>query len=486
MDRHGSPGLGPRHDVSARVQKSEGTADKLAALKARVAAAIGGAQAKGGLSVGLHPALADVGTGAWKPQNKANDSKQSKSRRHDGPKSAAAPAKQKQLDLSGPSAEEVRNNPYYDPNIAQGAKPRQARHLIFNEKGKYIQQAAALRRQAQLEALKKKIAATTRKTGIDEDADVEKNFLVEPPPDIEWFDEGLVDGKDYSHIEEPRALKIDTSDSIITSYIQHPVQIEPPGVVPALKPMYLTKVEQKKVRRNRRTAELKETQAKQRLGLIPAAMPKVKKSNMMRVIGESAIADPTAVEARVNREIAERLDTHVQQNEERKLSKDEKHDKLAKNQEADAQKGLQMLVFKINSLANGKHRYKISISAQQHALTGLAIMHPKFNLVIVEGGSWSISKYRKLMLNRVDWATNAPSRDQEKNEALKDFQMAENEKGELKDLSSNRCVLVFEGEIKTRAFKKFGSRVCETDSEARDALSRSKLDSFWNLAKSTA
>ncbi|KAI0121457.1 PRP3-domain-containing protein [Hypoxylon sp. NC0597] len=488
MDRHGSPGLGPRNDAS-RVQKPDSAADKaakLAALKARVSAAIGTTKAKGGLNVGLHPALEDIGQ--WKPGgSKANDSKSSLGSRSRNDANKAQP--KKALDLSGPSQEEIKSNPYFDANLgAPSVKPRQSRHLIFNQKGKYIQQANALRRQAALEALKKKIAAGTRKVGIDEDKDVEKNFVVEAPPDIEWWDEGLVDGKNYDNIEDPKYLKIDTEDTIVTRYIQHPVPIEPPQDknVPPPKPMYLTSTEQAKLRRQRRMADLKEEQAKIRLGLVPAPPPKVKKGNLMRVLGEEAVKDPTAVEARVNKEIADRHAKHVQANEERKLTKEQKHEKLAANQEKDAAKGLRMLVFKINSLANGQHRYKININADQLALTGLVIMHPKQNLVIVEGGEWSIKHYKKLMLNRINWTENLPSREKDaQNEALKQWLKAENEDGGLKDLTENQCKLIFEGEIKSRAFRKWGSKVCETDSEAREVLSKSKLENFWNLAKST-
>ncbi|KAI0010590.1 PRP3-domain-containing protein [Xylariaceae sp. FL0662B] len=520
MNRHGSPGLGPRNDAASRVQKPESATDKaakLAALKARVSAALGTSKAKGGLNVGLHPALEDIGPS--KSTNKASDSRpgagpfDSRSRNDTN----RGPTKQKPLDLSGPSQEEIKSNPYYDANLsAPSAKPRQARHLIFNQKGKYIQQANALRRQAALEALKKKIAVGTRKVGIDEDKDVEKNFLVEAPPDIEWWDEGLVDGKNYDNIEDPKALKIDTEDTIVTYYVQHPIPIDPPqeAQAPPPKPMYLTSTEQAKLRRQRRMAELKEQQAKIRLGLVPAPPPKVKKGNLMRVLGEEAVKyvkpplfffapcllplahgnlvkdeyreDPTAVEARVNREIAERHANHVQTNEERKLTKEQKHEKIATNQEKDAAKGLHMLVFKINSLANGQHRYKVNINADQLGLTGLVIMHPRQNLIVVEGGEWSIRHYKKLMLNRIDWTENLPSREKDvQNDSLREWLKAENEKGDLKDLAENKCALIFEGEVKSRAFRKWGSKVCESDSEAREVLSKAKLENFWNLAKST-
>lgn len=492
MDRrNGSPSsLSPRHDATTRVQKSESVADRMAALKARVAAAIGGSKAKGGLNVGLHPALEDLGQ--WKPSSsKTADSAVGGggSRSQTG----AALSSSKKGPSSGSPAEDARSNPYLDTSApaqgASGGKARQTRQLVFNQKGKYIQQAAALRRQAALEAMKKRIAEQTRKAGIDEDLDLEKNLVVEAPPDVEWWDEGLVEGKSYASIDYPASLKIDTSDSIITEYIQHPVAIQPPQDqhIPAPKPMYLTPKEQKKLRRQRRMADLKEHQAKIRLGLEPAPPPKVKKGNLMRVLGEEALQDPTAVEARVNREIADRHQKHVQANEERKLSKEAVHQKLAANQEKDAAKGIHILVFKIGSLANGQHRYKIGVNAQQNALTGVCIMHPTFNLVVVEGGEHSINKYKKLMLNRVDWTDNVPSRADEgkPGAAVREWLKAEDEKGQLKDMSLNKCVLVFEGDAKSRAFRKWGSKVCETDAEAREVLARAKMESFWTLAKNT-
>lgn len=256
--------------------------------------------------------------------------------------------------------------------------------------------------------------------------------------------------------------------------------------MPAPKPMYLTPKEQAKLRRQRRMADLKEQQAKVRLGLEPAPPPKVKKSNLMRVLGEEAVKDPTAVEARVNREIAERAQKHMEMNEERKLTKEQKQEKLAANQEKDASRGIYTSVYKIDNLSNGRHRFKISKNAEQNALTGICILHPRFNLVIVEGGHVSINFYKKLMLNRIDWTENvAPNKVREGNkEALTSWLQAEDEKGALKDLTLNKCTLVWEGEEKSRAFRKWGSKVCETEAAAKDALTRAKMENMWTLAKS--
>jgi U4/U6 small nuclear ribonucleoprotein PRP3 len=90
------------------------------------------------------------------------------------------------------------------------------------------------------------------------------------------------------------------------------------------------------------------------------------------------------------------------------------------------------------------------------------------------------------MMQRIDWTENSPTRIREgtKAEALADWLKAEDERGQLKDMSLNRCLLIFEGEEKARGFRKFGSKVCETDSAARDALTRAKMENFWALAKS--
>ncbi|KAI1955643.1 U4/U5/U6 small nuclear ribonucleoprotein prp3 [Ophidiomyces ophidiicola] len=456
----------------------------------------GTSRARGGLDVGLHPALlGDMGSDGRSAKNKQAMHPKFATTMANRQRDSSLPlikSKGKQLDLSGPSIEETRNNPYFDPSLGAKtalARPRYSRQLVFNQKGKYIQQAAALRRQAQLEAMKKRIAERARQAGIDEDLDLEKAFLVPAPPAIEWWDEGLVNGTDYSAIDKTENLKIDSPDSVITLYIQHPVLLEPPQDknIPPPKPMYLTPKEQAKIRRQRRMADLKEQQAKVRLGLEPAPPPKVKKSNLMRVLGEEAVKDPTAVEARVNREIAARAEKHMADNESRKLTKEERKEKLAKQQENDASKGIYVTVYRIDSLANGRHRFKISRNAEQHSLTGICVMHPKFNLLIVEGGYHSINAYKKLMLNRIDWTENAgPNAVKEGNrEALAAWLSAEDEKtGELKDLSLNSCTLVWEGEGKARAFRKWlGARVCETDAAAKDTLTRAKMENFWTLAK---
>lgn len=147
-------------------------------------------KARGGLDIGLHPALlgdsADTGTSRrGKNVMLPKFATTMANRRADLGKGNKP---KKQLDLSLPSSDLVdpTKNPYYDPNIAaKSLQPRRIpKSLHFNEKGKYIEQANALRRQEALEEMKKRIAAAARKVGIDEDMHADKAFAVsaQPPP----------------------------------------------------------------------------------------------------------------------------------------------------------------------------------------------------------------------------------------------------------------------------------------------------------------
>ncbi|KAF3312470.1 hypothetical protein TWF173_007082 [Orbilia oligospora] len=494
-------------------------ADRVAALRARVAAAVGntasatskqapslpiaipkepmempqdGGRGRGGLDIGIHPALlADsvetstgVGRGcqAMKPKFATTMANQ----KPDPIIKTSISSKHKDARLVGgskPTGEQSPSkNPYFDPNINSGAgahqKARVPKGLVFNQKGKYIEQANALRKQAQLEELKARIAAAARRAGIEEDIDTDKLFLRDKPPEVEWWDQGLCSNGTYDDVNSNN-LKIDSQDSIITVYVQHPILLDPPMEkhIPPAKALPLTKKEQKKTRLQTRMAKLKESQAKVRLGLEPPEPPKVTLKNMMRVMGDEAVKDPTAVEAKVNKQIAERLEKHLTANAERKLSKEQRLDKLHHNQELDLAKGVHCLVFRIEKLTNPSHQFKIWKNAEQLALTGICISNPKFNLVVVEGGEWAISKYKKLMMQRIKWDENGMGVGLDaEGDSMVDETMAPG-------TESNTCTLVWEGDLKLKSFKRFTTNKCESESEARRLLERNKVENYWTLAK---
>lgn len=461
-----------------------------------------GLKARGGLGIGLHPSLiGDAGHDRKDKSKSAPGPKFGTTIGNRKPDQPSAPKSKKQLDLSVPTAEEIKSNPYFDASLGSGGilpRARTSRALLFNQKGKYIAQATALRRQAHLEDMKRRIAESARKAGIEEDRS-EQVFLVKDVPDIEWWDEGLVDGTTYPDFEDDAMaaeakLKIDTDDSVITRYIQHPVLLEPPqDQLPfEQKPMHLTKEEQKKTRRQTRMADLKEKQAKVRLGLEPPEAPKIKKSNLMRVLGEQAVKDPTAVEARVNREIAERKDKHDQENQSRALTKEQRAEKLRENMEKNAAKGMRVSVFRIDSLAYNKNRQKIHINAKQHAdLTGVMITTPSVNMVVVEAGQKTTSNMQKLLLRRIDWTENQAStaiareqtEDRKDKNATPHWLKPEDSTGHLKDLSENKCLLVWHGDEKARRFKNWLERDCESEGQVRSFLEKSQMESMWTKVK---
>ena len=138
-------------------------------------------RAKGGLGIGLHPSLMETSQGSSK-NKQAIQPKFATTMANRRPQSPAdltskIGKSKKQLDLSGPSAEEYRQNPYFDASLgAQTAtlKTRGKKELVFNQKGKYVQQAAALRRQAALEQLKQRVAANSKRSVFFTDQSIAK------------------------------------------------------------------------------------------------------------------------------------------------------------------------------------------------------------------------------------------------------------------------------------------------------------------------
>ena len=163
-------------------------------------------------------------------------------------------------------------------------------------------------------------------------------------------------------------------------------------------------------------------------------------------------------------------------------------------------------MFRVDDFGSGKHRYQVDVNAKQHGLTGIVILNPEMNIVVVEGGAHSINDYKKLMLRRIKWTENtAPPNDtnattftgmtdgsvtntttgnRESGSKAAEWCSPLNDEGYLKDLATNRCVLVWEGAQQARSFKRWGSRACETDGEAKDVLHKTKMENMWTLAKS--
>ncbi|KAI0000693.1 pre-mRNA processing factor 3-domain-containing protein [Russula compacta] len=455
-----------------------------------------------GLKMAAHPLLLDSSTPA--PQSKKDRYKPMQ------PKFASIRANARNVPTPPPAPPPAptvaKENPYAAAAASASAEtgfegaPRErvGRSLRFNPKGKYVSIANQVRQDAQLEALKQRIAESARKAGLDSEFDtLEKNIRREVPPIAEWWDAPLLPTGRYSDLDEfdPAYLKIRTENSPITIYIQHPIPIPAPGDKnkPPPKPLMLTKKEQKKMRKQRRQGELQDKRDRIRMGLIPPDPPKVRLANLMKVLTSDAVQDPTRVETRVRRDVAMRKHTHDKMNAERKLTDEQRREKVEAKKAEEDKRGVLGAVFKVSTLSDPAHRFKVRKNAEQMALTGLVIFNPAFSMVYVEGAAKFMRSYKRLMLYRTKWTEAARARGEEEVELAGGEEGGEGENGGTGkgtagpstsevSLEGNRCDLVWEGPVRERAFTNFRPKSCPTDSAARDALG-TKLMSYWDMAK---
>jgi U4/U6 small nuclear ribonucleoprotein PRP3 len=100
------------------------------------------------------------------------------------------------------------------------------------------------------------------------------------------------------------------------------------------------------MRKQRRQAELQDKRDRIRMGLIPPDAPKVRLANLMKVLTSDAVQDPTRVEARVRREVAMRKHGHDKMNAERKLTDEQRREKVENKKLEEEKKGIFGSVFK--------------------------------------------------------------------------------------------------------------------------------------------
>lgn len=232
-------------------------------------------------------------------------------------------------------------------------------------------------------------------------------------------------------------------------------------------------------------ADLQEKQDRVRMGLLPPDPPKVRLANLMKVLTTDAVQDPTKVEARVRREVAGRKIAHDKMNNERKLTEEARHEKIENKKAEEERKGLFVAVFKIKTLSDPSHRFKVRRNAEQYGLTGMCIFHPSFALVVVEGSWKALRGYKRLMTVRIDWTQAAGAREIDPDDAAGPSTSKDDNEGEPEgpvSLENNSCYLVFEGPIRERNFQSFKPKRCPTDGMAKEALG-SKAAPYWDTAK---
>ncbi|PIS50164.1 hypothetical protein CJI97_004854 [Candidozyma auris] len=398
-------------------------------------------QPSGGLNVEVHPLLRDLAS---------------------VPQAQKGPGKRKARSVFDPAA----LNPYLNQSDVRAPSHR-PRPLQLNPQGKYIAQGEQLREKLKKEKEEEEHRRRLREKNLLPDESIgEHLYQRQFPPLIEWWDRPYLQTRSYDDFKGE--FVVDNEEAPVSIYIQHPVPVsnERHEVEPGL---FLTKKELKRKRRNERLARHQEKQDRIRLGLDPPPPPKVKLSNLMNVLTNEAIKDPTGVEMKVRQQVEERYKQHMKTNEERRLTPEQRHEKTKQRLERDLDRGIFTTVYRVDSLDNKQHQFKVDINAKQMELHGVMLFNPRFNLVIVEGGEKAIKFYKRLMTARIDWNEKSQA------EGSPDSQP-------ISQPSKNSCTIVWEGQIKQLSFKKWSRMYTFTDNEAIDLLARFGVDNYWREA----
>ncbi|XP_028280390.1 U4/U6 small nuclear ribonucleoprotein Prp3 [Parambassis ranga] len=370
--------------------------------------------------------------------------------------------------------DDLESTSYFDNRVFITTAQRTRRSFRFHERGRFEKIAQRIRTKSQLERLQNEIAQAAKKTGIQAST---KLALIAPKkeigegevPNIEWWDSFILP----SFIDINTETKFEELELFgVTNLVEHPAQICPPvdNDKPVTLGIYLTKKEQKKLRRQTRREGQKEVQEKVRLGLMPPPEPKVRISNLMRVLGTEAVQDPTKVEAHVRAQMAKRQKAHEEANAARKLTAEQRKEKKVKKLKEDLTDGVYIAVYRIRNLQNPAKKFKVEANANQLYLTGTVVLHRDVNLVVVEGGPKSQKKFKRLMLHRVKWEEHNSKRD--------------DPDGDDDTRRNNKCWLIWEGTAKERSFGDMKFKQCPTESMAREHFKKHGTEHYWDLALS--
>lgn len=390
---------------------------------------------------------------------------------------------------------------FFDDRIAIKPSLRIKRALRFHEPGKFQQMAEKMRMKSQLEKLQNEISQIARKTGI---SSATKLALIAPKqdlhaddvPQMEWWDSVIL----VNDLNTMDGNRIAIRESAISNLIEHPTQMKPPSkynvnyiqykylptgmselsltisflyfsdepIKPVYLPVFLTKKERKKLRRQNRREAWKEEQEKIRLGLAPPPEPKLRISNLMRVLGTEAVQDPTKIEAHVREQMAKRQKAHEDANNARKLTVEQKRDKKIRKVKEDTSCGVSVTVYRIRELHEFQSKkYKVETNAKQLLMTGVVVLFRDCCVVVVEGGPKQQKKYRRLMMHRIKW----------------DEDLVKNADG---NEIPNSCVLVWEGTSQRRHFGEIKFKVFPMEKMAREFFQKHQVEHYWDLAYSGA
>ena len=204
-------------------------------------------------------------------------------------------------------------------------------------------------------------------------------------PDVEWWDVTILAGLPKAERASLCAARADpTADSdakraaaalllkSVTQYVEHPIPIEPEHerAAPGPQPLKLTEKERKKLRKQQRQAREKEKQELIAAGLMEPPKPKLKISNLMRVLGtprQRRIHDP-AVEAEALPDGGAPAGTSITTRDEAHAGRAPRKAERKLLGRPEERTEVMASVYRLCHLNGGKNRYKVSVNARQNHL----------------------------------------------------------------------------------------------------------------------
>lgn len=369
---------------------------------------------------------------------------------------------------------------------------RLQRGLQFYEKGVVSSKIEQERREQRLQherqlELERQAAATKAKeddeirakvaegelpdTTIGEDKYVRR---VEDVPQVEWWDKIYLDENlqilpkycEAFQDQDEDSDEDDEDDHPSIKYIHHPVPVKVQEVKPTAR-VYLTKKEQKKVRRNRRKVEREEKEIKIRLGLEPKPEPKVKLANMMNVYENNQnITDPTQWERTVVEQVEQREKIHYETNRKRHEEAVQRRKQTLQTNGSESQSlENHCKVFRFQSLENPKIRYKLSMNSKQLSLRGacLRVNDNGYGIIVAVGTEKSCRFFEKLVLHRIKW----------------DEDFEDRNTGSKVNMRGNQAARVWQGQLKENKFPRWFMKVCASEEEMRSTLRQFDAEHFF-------
>ena len=354
-------------------------------------------------------------------------------------------------------------------------------------------------------------------------------------PGMEWWDVNFLpkEMREEAMAWNPETApydKLSLDNQKSTMYVEHPVPIQPTKAsMDSDEPLklYQTKAELKRIRRLNRAKLNKEKQDKIALGLIPPPPPKIKISNLLRVLSEEHTADPSAIEAMVKQEMELRERQHMARNLARKLTPEERIAKVRRRIEKDAQcPTVHFAVFRVTNMElmqeqlAKKRMVKMLLTARKLMINGrvVVVRAPLSTptLVYAEGGPKSMRKFIRLMLRRINWkaktileaqVSRLNALDEEESEVEDDddasstssssssssmsFEDDEADPNAGKDAASSKvsqprpgvaasCKLVWRATSTRREYDGFRREVFDASLDARQFLQAKNLGHLWD------